>query len=394
MAISAGDSGAVEWANGVDSQFAALPATYAPLAGAQNIIIGLGDSLTIGNDTTTGTLQHGDSTLTWATMLSGGRIVYGGNAGIAGQTSTQIAARVQADVIAHNPGGCIILAGTNDLSAPDFGVYQTNIRSIVTALRAAGIRPFLSTMPPSGITGYRATITAWNAWLRRYATIEQIDLIDGYSLLVDPATGDYSASYINDGVHPNVAGWKAWGQLVSDTLSPRLPNVHPVIPWDNNDPNNLLSNGLNINGSPLATGFYDYSGLIAGASRSIVTDALVPGNMQRLELGTTAGDNIVAQDIGTGFSPGDLLAFSTVFTASAGVAYVEIMVNFTSGVGPNTKPIHITQPVTRGQVYMEMTVPAGTTSIATLWRVNGVSCTADFGQRGLYNLTALGIATP
>jgi len=374
---------------------ATLAATYARVPGSQNVIIGLGDSLTLGNDTTTGTIQHGDCMLTWASLLSGGRIIHGGNAGVAGQSSTAILGRVASDVIAKNPGSCMVLCGTNDIPGGDFTTYQANIRAIVTQLQGAGIRVFLSTMPPSGSSGYRTRIVQWNAWLRRYAQTQGVDLVDFYGLLVDSTTGDYAAGFINDGVHPNTAGWKAMGQLMSDRLCPRLPENRPAVATDNNDPNNLLSNGLNIvdtNADGLADGPYDYSGLIAGASRSLVTDALVPGKMQRLALGTTSGDNIIEQDMaGAGFTPGDLIAFSTVYTATAGCAYVDIQLNFVGGAGPNLKPIHITQAITRGQVYIEATVPAGTTSIATIWRVNGVSCSADFGQRTVYNLTALGI---
>jgi len=395
--IHPGDPGPADWANGVD---AALAATYARLTGPQNVFVALGDSLTLGNDVPTGSaVQRGDAPLTWASMLSGGRIIYGYNAGIAGQNSTQILARVASDVVAHNPGSCIILAGTNDLAGGDFTTWRTNIAAMVVQVRAAGIRPFLCTLPPTGSSGYRATVTLWNGWLRRYAVTQGISLVDIYGLLVDSTTGDYAAAYVNDGVHPSMAGWTAIGQLISDRLSPLLPENRPLVPSDNNDPNNLLSNGLNIvdtNADGLADGPYDYSGLIAGASRSLVTDALAPGKMQRLALGTTSGDNIVEQDLsGAGFTAGDLIAFSTVYTATgAGLGYVDIQVIFVGSSGPNLKPIHITQPITRGQVYVEATVPAGTTSISTIWRVNGVSCSADFGQRGVYNLTALGIATP
>ncbi len=74
------------------------------------------------------------------------------NKGISGQTSAQIAARFQTDVIALHPQAVHILAGTNDLTA-QWVPQQTwdAYTQMLTAAHEAGIHVLMGTIPPWGL---------------------------------------------------------------------------------------------------------------------------------------------------------------------------------------------------------------------------------------------------
>lgn len=78
------------------------------------------------------------------------------NAGVSGNKSGQMLARVQSDVIAHAPDVCLVMAGTNDAAASitngtatDTLVadYITNMAGIIAALNAANIKPVIFSPP-------------------------------------------------------------------------------------------------------------------------------------------------------------------------------------------------------------------------------------------------------
>jgi len=135
--------------------------------------------------------------------------------GISGQTSTQVAARFQTDVIALHPQAVHILVGTNDLSSwwvPE--TTWTAFESMIAAAKANGIAVYLGTVPPWGngpfamtsdpdYAARNARVAMLNAWLK---TRCGVTVIDYYSMLVG-SNGLYNPAMTNDGVHPNAAGY-------------------------------------------------------------------------------------------------------------------------------------------------------------------------------------------
>jgi lysophospholipase L1-like esterase len=121
---------------------------------------------------------------------------------------------------------------------------QANVRAIVAKVRAIGAVPVLVTVPPDSTSSKLATVTL-NAWLRRYAAAQGLHLLDFYGQAVDPATGNYLASFqSSDGRHPGGAGLVLLGQYVANTLVPLLPLASPPIVQDAADTANRLTNGL------------------------------------------------------------------------------------------------------------------------------------------------------
>jgi hypothetical protein len=72
---------------------------------------------------------------------------------------------------------------------------------------------------------------------------ERHPVVDFYKVLVDPATGNYLAGYNADATHPAAPGRIAMANALVTTLQPLLSPSPVIIPQDNADPNNLLTNG-------------------------------------------------------------------------------------------------------------------------------------------------------
>lgn len=143
------------------------------------------------------------------------------NMGIGSKTSTQIAARFAADVVALKPKIALIQGGVNDIAGGviDKATFLANYTAMLDACVAASIVPVVFKIIPwtNGTTAQMRIRDDWNADLAALvATYEGAICIDFDSTLgqFDP-TGDagnlwdIKAAYDADGVHPNLAGYTA-----------------------------------------------------------------------------------------------------------------------------------------------------------------------------------------
>lgn len=126
-------------------------------------LVVIGDSITASNSDYANNI-HADSWATHLVLNSGGKLRMVRNSGIGGNTTAQMLARFAADVVAYLPNGgwCGIVAGTNDTD----GVTETypNTEAMILLAQAAGIKPFLGSVPPQGMAALSApaapTVTA------------------------------------------------------------------------------------------------------------------------------------------------------------------------------------------------------------------------------------------
>jgi hypothetical protein len=71
------------------------------------------------------------------------------DAGVPGQRADQMAARITADVLPHAPNYCLVNYGANDLSGGRTQAQmEADTDSIISQLRAAGIKPVILGVPP------------------------------------------------------------------------------------------------------------------------------------------------------------------------------------------------------------------------------------------------------
>lgn len=324
-------------------------------------------------------------------LYSGGKLAKTANAGISGNTTAQMFARIQTDVVAYNPSMCVVLGGTNDSASPvSLKDFAANMTGIVRALWKAGIAPVLCTIPTINSAPQRRTIGNYNAWLRRFAAQNGIPLLDYYALSVDPATGNLlqSAMGNQDGTHPGNVGNALLGKYVADTLGPLIGAPATRVSSDGTDSLNLVPDGLNFGtvSSGLAAPWGVYGTLPSGATPSVVTDPMVPGKMQQLALaGTTAGATLYKRITPT---PGHRIVISGTVTKTTGAAGFQAYINTSNQTDTYNQLLDVTEAVTRGRFSMELTVPANTNSIDIKLAVQPGTATIAVGQLTAYDLTA------
>jgi acyl-CoA thioesterase I len=139
------------------------------------------------------------------------------NFGVSGQTTPQMLARFNNEVVASAPGIVVILGGINDLWL--YGPSGTNIDSIkamAAAATAANIKVILCSVMPSDFLNQQfalSDIEAFNQQLIQLAKDNGYLYADYYDEFLTP-DGQADNSLLNNGLHPNAAGYaKMWAVL-------------------------------------------------------------------------------------------------------------------------------------------------------------------------------------
>lgn len=150
------------------------------------------------------------------------------NRGISGQTSPQMLIRFRADVIALKPTIVVILAGANDIAGntgpSTLEMITNNIFSMAELAKAHQIKVILcSVLPAYDFPWNKGSfpaekIATLNTMLKNYADANEILYLDYYSALVDERKG-LKATYADDGVHPNKAGYEVMAPIVEKAIA-------------------------------------------------------------------------------------------------------------------------------------------------------------------------------
>ena len=199
-------------------RYRAENATLAPLAERENRVVFVGDSIT--------------DYWKLADYFPGKPYI---NRGIDGQTTPQMLVRFRQDVIDLHPKVLVVLAGTNDIA----GVtghernedIEANYTSMAELAKAHCIRVvFASLLPAHNYTedakeSYaarpRERILALNAWLKDYCAKNGLMYLDYFSAMVDDK-GMLKRELSEDGLHPNVAGYKIMVPLAEKAIAQAL----------------------------------------------------------------------------------------------------------------------------------------------------------------------------
>jgi lysophospholipase L1-like esterase len=171
--------------------------------------VALGDSLTA--------WPEGDP---WPTRLDAedARLRLAHNAGIPGNLTSEMLARLNKDVFAYNPSVLFILGGTNDLGRNvSSATAIANLKSIIIAAKAKKIRVYLITLPPESPPGSVKGINSFNASLLNLANAFRVVLINIHDVL-STSTGVYQSKYTTDGIHFTSLG----AQVVANTIYARV----------------------------------------------------------------------------------------------------------------------------------------------------------------------------
>lgn len=319
-------------AGALSGTYARKPANTAVILGTSitELAYGAGTSSTLFGSVPSERANGARGYFTWAQSFLAQRVGLLKNAGVAGNTTAQMLARLQADVIDLAPAWCVVEVGPNDASG-DVAVAttQANLTSIITTLQAAGIRVAVAT--PTTTTGHTAAqkqaVFDVARWLRSYALTENrsVVLADFLSVWADPATGAPVTVLTDDGSHPSADGAQRLGKVLADALSPFIPAVRHVA-TSNADTGNLFTNGM-LTGdvSGLATSWAISNG--NGGSPNTRTPTKVartdglPGEWQQIAIGSgNAGmPQLTAPTVTTGFTVGLDYEALIEFESDAGV---------------------------------------------------------------------------
>jgi lysophospholipase L1-like esterase len=153
------------------------------------------------------------------------------NRGISGQTSLQMLIRFRQDVIDLQPSVVVILAGINDI-AENMGpttpeAIIDNIISMTELALANDIRVVLCSVLPAFDFWWRPglqpaeKIETLNRMIASYCREKKIEYVDYHTPMADERKG---LQYVfgEDGVHPNLAGYRFMKPLVEAGIANAL----------------------------------------------------------------------------------------------------------------------------------------------------------------------------
>ncbi len=149
------------------------------------------------------------------------------NRGISGQTTPQMLLRFRQDVIALQPKVVVILAGINDIAENTGPItiegIMDNIISMCQLAKANQIKVVLCSVLPANHFNWNPKIQpaekviALNKEIKAYASKNGIPYVDYFSAMVNNEKG-LDKKYGEDGVHPNLEGYKVMEALVMEVI--------------------------------------------------------------------------------------------------------------------------------------------------------------------------------
>jgi lysophospholipase L1-like esterase len=149
------------------------------------------------------------------------------NRGIRGQTTSQMVLRFQQDVIQLAPSTVVILAGINDIAENTGPILVEQIMENIILMselaNANAIKVILCSVLPANTFSWNSKlqpadkVIQLNQMIYTYAKLHKINYIDYYSAMVDENKG-LLKKYGEDGVHPNLEGYKKMEELLQPFL--------------------------------------------------------------------------------------------------------------------------------------------------------------------------------
>lgn len=161
----------------------------------------LGDSITARGD--------------WPSLLKRNDFV---NKGVDGDTTDDVLCRLE-EIFRLKPKWCLVMIGINDIfrGQPVDRIYK-NIRKIIDGLKVHGIRPIIqSTLFLAGPDPKNEKVEALNRKIKTLAEERNILYLDLNRVLAPKK--QLLASFTNDGLHLNDAGYQVWKEEMVKRLA-------------------------------------------------------------------------------------------------------------------------------------------------------------------------------
>lgn len=196
-------------------------------------VVGFGDSIT-------GVYYHTGGVRAWPEMLgiALGRLypdatVVAINAGVSGNTTAAGLARMDADVIAHDPDLVVVMFGMNDVARATPEEFRANLTTIVTRCREIGAEVVLCT-PNSIYEGGRSMegLAAFAQIVREVGAELGAPVADCYAAYEGLRAVSARAwrLLMSETIHPNLRGHKVFAEEIARTITARWVSVQDVAP--------------------------------------------------------------------------------------------------------------------------------------------------------------------
>ncbi len=298
------------------TQLAASARSYRPAS-----IVYLGDSVTARG----GQFESGSRAVvgytTWTQVFTNERLRPLYNAGIAGETIGQIAARLQVDVITRAPGVCVILAGINDIKgapATSLATMQETMISMLDQTRTAGILAIVCTIPGSDLldlASEKAQWQAWNRWLLGLGSDRSgVRVCNIAPYVTNPASVLWATGFSDDGTHENVVGAIAMAIPLADVIDGLFPPRSSLGAGVGDTEERMPNPNMTGNVAGAATGVAIIGGTLSKVPRA---DGII-GEWQQWTTAASTTGTILQDVIGTGLVAGDKVRAEIEFEADPG----------------------------------------------------------------------------
>jgi acyl-CoA thioesterase-1 len=172
------------------------------------IIVALGDSLTYGYPYSPGS--------SWVSLAAEELALTIHNRGVNGETSLEMQARLESDVLALKPDAVIILAGSNDALGLREVITWDRTRQALQAMarriKADRGEVIFVLPPPVDEPLAEARLKIQRKWLQEEAALKDLRLLDFYTPLLAESGFGIKPELTVDGLHPNKNGYKVLAQ--------------------------------------------------------------------------------------------------------------------------------------------------------------------------------------
>jgi lysophospholipase L1-like esterase len=176
--------------------------------------VALGDSITAGSHYAALDIGVDDAYFDVLGCREDSPVAYSGNAGVGGERSDEILARVP-EALAPRPGTVLVLAGTNDVRQGRAEGTIDTLTRIAEEIEDGGATPVFATLPPSD--EFPAETMVLNERLRAWADERGVELLDFWTPLADP-DGTFAEGMSDDGTHPSPEGAEVLADVVATAL--------------------------------------------------------------------------------------------------------------------------------------------------------------------------------
>ena len=172
----------------------------------------------------------------WAAVLTGQRFTYR-NAGITGQTSTQIRSRFKKDVLQYKPDIIVLQNGTNEINEGADSIWANTVAMADAGLRTGAHVIMCAILPRTSASSWDAdnfaTAIELNERKRRYCEInKKSHFCDWSKFVTDPtSTNGYAiTSMFRDAIHWSNIGAYRGGRALQPIIESILPPIDVISP--------------------------------------------------------------------------------------------------------------------------------------------------------------------